>query len=73
MLWPVDRAMPASTNGAAVSSLANCSTLAGVLSHSASNSASALCTGTVSRGARPGRWSSGHCGACTSSRTGTGA
>ena len=55
MLCPVARAMLASTNGAAVSSLANCSTLAGVLSHSASNSASALCTGTVIRGASPGQ------------------
>ena len=44
-----------------------------MLSHNASNSASALCTGTVIRGASPARCSSGHCGAAISSRTGVGA
>ena len=43
----------------AVSILAKCSTFAGVLSHSASNSASSLCTGTRMRGATSGRCSSG--------------
>ena len=72
---PVDRATPASTNGAAVSSLANCSTLPGALSRScASNSASASCTGTVSR-AQPGQVIVLLTAALAdmSSRTGTGA